>query len=48
MSTRTYVPTNLKPGLGELIDDLIQGSATRLPTLSEHRRIHQWMQDNML
>jgi predicted dehydrogenase len=48
ISTRTYVPTNLKPGLGELIDDLIQGSATRLPTLSEHRRIHQWMQDNML
>ena len=48
INTRTYVPTNLKPGLGELIDDLVQGSATRLPTLSEHRQIHAWMQDNML
>jgi hypothetical protein len=48
INTRIYVPTNLKPGLGELIDDLVQGSATRLPTLSEHRQIHAWMQDNML
>jgi len=43
-----YVATNHKPGLGELIDDLIQGSNTRLPSLSEHREIHSWMQDNML
>ena len=43
-----YVPTNHKPGLGELIDDLIHGTNTRLPTLSEHRQIHAWMQDNML
>jgi hypothetical protein len=48
INTRIYVPTNLKPGLGELIDDLIQGSATKLPMLSEHRQIHAWMQDNML
>ena len=48
INTRTYVPTNLKPGLGELIDDLVQGCDTRLPTLSEHRQIHAWMQDNML
>ena len=43
-----YVPTNHKPGLGELMDDLIQGSNTRLPGLTEHRQIHAWMQDNML
>ena len=43
-----YTPTNLKPGLGELIDDLVEGVDTRLPTLSEHRQIHAWMQDNML
>ena len=43
-----YVPTNHKPGLGELIDDLIHDFNTRLPTLSEHRQIHAWMQDNML
>ena len=43
-----YVPTNHKPGLGELMDDLIQGSDTRLPSLAEHRQIHAWMQDNML
>ena len=42
-----YVPTNHKPGLSELMDDLIQGSKTRLPTLAEHRQIHAWMQDNM-
>ncbi len=48
INTRTYVPTNLKPGLSELIDDLVQGCDTRLPTLSEHRQIHTWMQDNML
>ncbi len=43
-----YVHTKLKPGLGELIGDLIQSSNTRLPSLTEHRRIHAWMQDNML
>jgi predicted dehydrogenase len=43
-----YVPTGFKPGLGELIDDLICGAITKLPTLPEHRRIHTWMQDNML
>jgi hypothetical protein len=43
-----HVPTDHKPGLGELIDDLIRGSNTRLPSLTEHRRIHAWMQDNML
>ena len=48
INTRTYIHTNLKPGLGELIDDLIQGFDTRLPSLSEHCQIHAWMQDNML
>ena len=43
-----YVTTNHKPGLGELMDDLIQGCSTRLPSLAEHRQIHAWMQDNML
>ena len=43
-----YTPTNYKPGLGELIDDLIQNSPTRLPTLSEHRDVHAWMEGNML
>jgi predicted dehydrogenase len=42
-----YVPTNFKPGLGELMDDLIRDVPTRLPNLAEHRRIHAWMQDNM-
>lgn len=44
----TFVPTNLKPGLGELIDDLLANSSTRLPTLLEHRHIHAWIEDNML
>ena len=43
-----YVPTDLKPGLAELIDDLLQGTDTKLPSLSAHRQIHAWMQDNML
>jgi hypothetical protein len=47
-STLEYVSTNFKPGLGELIDDLIQGSDMRLPNLAEHRQIHAWMQENML
>lgn len=42
-----YEHTPYKPGLGELIDDLIQGGPGRLPSLSEHRRIHVWMQENM-
>ncbi len=48
ISPLEYVPTNHKPGLGELVDDLIQGSNARLPSLVEHRQIHAWMQDNML
>jgi hypothetical protein len=48
INTRTYIPTNLKPGVGELIDDLVEGVDTRLPSLLEHRKIHAWMQDNML
>ena len=43
-----YTPTNHKPGLEELVDDLIDNSSTRLPTLSEHRHIHAWMEENML
>jgi predicted dehydrogenase len=43
-----YEPTDYKPGLGELIDDLIRGADTKLPSLAEHRQIHVWMQDNML
>ena len=48
ISPLEYVPTNHKPGLGELMDDLIQGSETRLPSLAEHQQVHAWMQDNML
>lgn len=43
-----YEPTNQKPGLDELIDDLVQHGRTKLPTLSEHRRVHAWMQENMV
>ena len=43
-----YTPTNYKPGLDELVDDLIDGPSTRLPTLLEHRNIHAWMEENML
>ena len=43
-----YTPTAYKPGLGELVDDLIQDSSTRLPTLKEHRDVHAWMAGNML
>ena len=43
-----YAPTNHKPGLSELVDDLIESPTTRLPTLSEHRQIHAWMAGNML
>ncbi|MFK8029514.1 MAG: hypothetical protein AB8G18_04700 [Gammaproteobacteria bacterium] len=48
VSPLAYVPTSHKPGLDELIDDLIQGSGTRLPSLAEHQRIHAWMAENML
>ena len=47
VESRVYAPTQLKPGVGELVDDLLAGGATRLPRLSEHRRIHVWMQENM-
>jgi len=43
-----YTPTAHKPGLGELVDDLIQDLPTRLPTLGEHRDVHTWMDGNML
>ncbi len=43
-----YTPTAHKPGLGELVDDLIQDSPTRLPTLREHRDVHAWMEGNMV
>lgn len=43
-----YTATRYKPGLGELVDDLMGDSPTRLPTLAEHRQIHAWMEDNML
>jgi predicted dehydrogenase len=43
-----YTPTNHKPGLEELIDDLIQNLPTRLPTLAEHHAVHVWMEGNML
>jgi predicted dehydrogenase len=42
-----YVPTAHKPGLAELIDDLIEGKDTKLPSLLAHHQIHAWMQDNM-
>lgn len=53
---RTYKPvsrrlelsnTHHKPGLSELVDDLIRNSTTRLPTLLEHREVHAWMERNM-
>jgi len=46
--TLLYTPTNFKPGLGELVDDLIQNLPTQMPTLSEHRDVHAWMEENML
>lgn len=53
---RTYSPvsrvlasasTDHKPGLSELIDDLLRCGPTRLPSLSEHREVHAWMERNM-
>ena len=43
-----YAGTNHKPGLSELVDDLLRDSSSRLPTLLEHRRVHAWMESNML
>ena len=43
-----YTPTNYKPGLEELVDDLIRSEATRLPSLAGHRDVHVWMEGNML
>lgn len=43
-----YTPTQHKPGLEELLDDLIEDMPTRLPTLAEHRAVHVWMEGNML
>jgi hypothetical protein len=43
-----YAGTNFKPGLSELVDDLIRNSSTRLPSLFEHREVHAWMERNML
>lgn len=42
-----YEPTKHKPGLSELLEDLIESSATRLPSLFEHQRIHAWIEGNM-
>lgn len=43
-----YAGTKYKPGLSELVDDLVRGSPTRLPTLAEHQEVHAWMERNML
>jgi len=43
-----YTPSNHKPGLEELVDDLIQNVSTRLPSLAEHRDVHVWIEGNML
>jgi predicted dehydrogenase len=38
-----YVWTTFKPGLSELIDDLVCDLPSRLPTIEEHRAVHSWM-----
>ena len=43
-----YSDTGHKPGLRELVDDLVEAPSSRLPTLEEHRQIHAWMERNML
>ena len=52
VTVRTYKPivrqlpcvsSKFKPGLSELIDDLVLGLPSRLPTLQEHRAVHSWM-----
>ena len=42
-----YLSTGFKPGLAELVENLIADQPTRLPTLREHRHIHLWMESNM-
>lgn len=42
-----HIPTGFKPGIYELVDDLLSDQAIRLPTLREHRAIHSWMEGNM-
>jgi hypothetical protein len=44
----SFTPGSHKPGLEELVEDLIQDLPTRLPSLSQHREVHLWMQGNML
>lgn len=53
---RTYKPivrqlpcisTTFKPGLSELIDDLVRDLPSRLPTIQEHRAVHSWMAGHM-
>lgn len=48
VTPREYIATGQKPGLSELVEDLLRGAASRLPGLPEHRQVHAWMQDNML
>lgn len=43
-----FTPTPFKPGLGELLDDLIEGRPHRLPSLAQHHQIHRWIEDNMV
>jgi hypothetical protein len=43
----SYLPTGFKPGLAELVDDLISDKPMRLPTLREHWNVHSWMVSNM-
>ncbi len=47
VSPLVYTPTSHKPGLDELITDLLHSTSSRLPSLSEHREIHAWMEENM-
>lgn len=42
-----HLPTGFKPGISELVDDLLSDQPVRLPTLREHRAIHSWMEGNM-
>lgn len=43
-----HVFTNFKPGLEELMDDLLQNKPNKLASLSEHRHLQTWMEDNLL
>lgn len=42
-----YISTTFKPGLSELIDDLVLDLPSRLPTIQEHRAVHSWMAGHM-